>query len=430
MKLLRVLVLAVGLICWEKAASVALESIKETTPLPGGLDIPYNVPVQLPQFDPNLGILKAILIRFNVDHKVILNGVVNGAVKPDDTVGFTWGNTFKIESSQINFSHTEDAFHSSTLPASSLDPDPDGNFERGARKGTPSLGPASIKTSLSPWIGTGSIVFEFSGFNPDVSVFVEPFPGAVQILGFAMSTLTGATSGTAYVEYFFEKRRPRSFKVSETLFDGPLKLDESDLVTFDLDGDFTPDVGANIGVDRSHSQFYTVEIKITNTGTDDGLADISFTDVVLEEFHLSDEGEADADNGDVNAGCFDGECDGITEDDNGYCKVTVSGPVGKKGAIDPRFIVIEADTLPGGDMCMTKLYFATALASKRRGGNPPMYEPANCRVGMNDDGSDLVFPIPLNQGVAVIDDVTGEIIPAPHDPILLQVLARIIHQRA
>ena len=104
------------------------------------------------------------------------------------------------------------------------------------------------------------------------------------------------------------------------------------------------------------------------------------------------------------------------------CNVTVSGPVGKKGAIVPRFIVIEADTLPGGDMCTTKLYFATSLASKRKGGKPPVYEPENCRVGINDDGSDLVFPFLLNQGVAVIDDVTGEIISGPHDPILLQVL--------
>lgn len=73
-------------------------------------------------------------------------------------------------------------------------------------------------------------------------------------------------------------------------------------------------------------------------------------------------------------------------------------------------------------MCTTKLYFATSLASKRKGGKPPVYEPDNCRIGTNDDGTDLVFPFLLNQGVAVIDDVTGEIISGPHDPIILQVL--------
>ncbi len=36
--------------------------------------------------------------------------------------------------------------------------------------------------------------------------------------------------------------------------------------------------------------------------------------------------------------------------------------------------------------------------------------------------SGLVFPFPLNQGVVVIDDDTGEMISGPHDPILLRVL--------
>lgn len=216
--------------------------------------------------------------------------------------------------------------------------------------------------------------------------------------------------------------RAQSLDLIVTLTDGPTRLDVDGigLETFSLDGVGGDDIGHFIGVARSHSQVYTVEIEITNGGSVGGLADLGFAERLQDGFALTGDGEAFADNNDVNAACVDGLCDGIIEET--FCTVTVSGPVGRRGAIDPQFIVIEADALPASNTCTTKLYFATLIVSKQRGGNPPVYAPADCRVGLNDDESGLVYPFPINQGVAIINDLTGAVLPGKRNRIQLQVL--------
>ena len=135
-------------------------------------------------------------------------------------------------------------------------------------------------------------------------------------------------------------------------------------------------------------------------------------------------GEDEDDTEGIDGDCDDGTCDGVTVD-NAYCTATVSGPVDNKGNTDARLILIEADALPGTEMCKTKIYLSTVLISKAKGIHPAVYAPENCHEAKNFDTTDLVLPIPMNPGPTVIDDEgvdQGMVLSGPHDPIVLQVL--------
>jgi hypothetical protein len=208
------------------------------------------------------------------------------------------------------------------------------------------------------------------------------------------------------------------FEVSKYLTAGPLRPDGSGgLESFDLTGDGVPDEGAIIGAGLGHPQTYTMEILIRAFSTVE-LSGIAFTDIIPDGFALSSTAESA-----VDPGCTDGACDGVIADASGDCPVTVSGPPARKGTVDPRYVVIEADNLSGGSGCTTTLFLETVIAQQGKGKNSAViYHPQNCTVANNADGSTVVLPVMINSGVTAIDDAEGEIVDGPSGAIALQVV--------
>jgi hypothetical protein len=101
-------------------------------------------------------------------------------------------------------------------------------------------------------------------------------------------------------------------------------------------------------------------------------------------------------------GCPDGVCDGIGEELD--CPVTVTPPR-SRGRTGQTLIAIEPDGLDAGDTCTTTVY--VNLRQRIR----------SCPTAALDDGTELNYTFPFNDGVQCFDAETLVLVAGPFDPI-------------
>ena len=107
---------------------------------------------------------------------------------------------------------------------------------------------------------------------------------------------------------------------------------------------------------------------------------------------------------DTGLGCLDGFCNGIGEDP--MCPVTVTAPQSNRPS-GQTLTAIEPDGLGADEICKTTVY--VKLRQRIR----------SCPTAAIDDGSELDYTFPFNDGVQVFDADTNELLGGPFDPIRL-----------
>ncbi len=203
---------------------------------------------------------------------------------------------------------------------------------------------------------------------------------------------------------------------STTLVDGPWIEYVDYLDSFDVNQDGSIDdldEGLLIGIGLDQSQHYVIRVEITNSGTTGSLNDTYFWDGLRDTFAFDPLGE-DFSDGVIDNLCDDDTCDGIGEGLN--CTATLSGPPNKKGSPDLRYVIIEPEIdLDASETCETYLYLSTKAASTKGKGskNTSIFEPSECSFSETDVNGQVPNPIPVNEGVDMLDSNTGELLQGP-----------------
>ncbi len=144
-----------------------------------------------------------------------------------------------------------------------------------------------------------------------------------------------------------------------------------------------------------HDQHWDFEISITGGDDSDGQV---YVDALPSLYELAPFFET------LETGCSDGDCDGADEDP--MCPVTVTAPRSNRQS-GQTLIAIGPDGLGGGEICKTTVY--VKLRQRIR----------SCPTAAIDDGSELNYTFPFNDGVQVFDADTNELLGGPFDPIRL-----------
>ncbi len=166
---------------------------------------------------------------------------------------------------------------------------------------------------------------------------------------------------------------------------------------------------------QASSQALNFQISVANsTGSPLDLGPFAFRDTVPAEFDLDPDAEDSADGSDDDV-CADTVCDGVDISDQDCSDLVIwrsSGATkGKQPKLEPehlQFQIAGSGILPDGEACVLTVYIKTdENPASARDKKATQYEPTSCPAG---------GAIYVNDGVTVIDTLTGAVLSDPMDP--------------